>query len=104
MLSVLACGRRPDLRDLSAVVTGLLIPADAASIPYYVVVTACIVAILAVKFPSAVRATICLTPAGRICVHRNLLAGAGFQLPAPMQELAVAGEVAAKPPSARRTT
>jgi len=98
MLSVLACGRRPDLRDLSAVVTGLLIPLlMPASIPYYVVVTACIVAILAVKFPFGGTGNNLFNPAAvgfaftAICWPELV-----FSYPAPMQELAVAGEVAAK--------
>lgn len=98
LLGGMACGRRPDLRDLSAVVTGLMIPLlMPASIPFYVVVTACVVAILAVKFPFGGTGNNLFNPAAvgfafaAICWPELV-----FSFPAPMQELAVAGEVAAK--------
>ncbi len=52
LITGLVSGTKPNPRDLSAAVTGLLLPLLLpASAPYYVVVTAVAVAIVVVKFP-----------------------------------------------------
>ncbi len=98
LLGVLAGGRRPDLRDLSAAVTGLLIPLlMPASVPYYIVAAACAVAILAVKFPFGGTGNNLFNPAAvgfafaAICWPEQV-----FRYPAPMQRLAVVGDAVAK--------
>ena len=52
LLTTLACGKRPNTRDFSAPVTGLILPLMMpASIPYFVVVIACAFAIIVAKAP-----------------------------------------------------
>ena len=84
--------------DLTPIITGLIIPLlMPASIPYYVVFSACAVAILVVKFPFGGTGNNLFNPAAvgfasaAICWPKEV-----FSYPATMQNLEVFGETSAR--------
>lgn len=84
--------------DLTPIITGLIIPLLLpANIPYYVVFSACAVAILVVKFPFGGTGNNLFNPAAvgfasaAICWPEKV-----FSYPATMQNLEIFGEVTAK--------
>ncbi len=84
--------------DLTPIITGLIIPLlMPASVPYYVVFSACAVAILVVKFPFGGTGSNLFNPAAvgfasaAICWPKEV-----FSYPATMQSLEVFGETTAR--------
>lgn len=98
MLCVLVSGRLPNLRDLSALVTGLLLPLMLpASIPYYVVITAAVFAIAVVKHPfGGVGQNIFNPAAGGFAFISVCWPSLVFSYPQPMFPLPITGELTAR--------
>lgn len=98
ILCVLISGRRPNLRDISSLVTGLLIPLMLpASVPYYVVITAAVFAIAVVKHPfGGVGQNIFNPAAGGFAFISVCWPSLVFSYPQPMFPLPVAGELSVR--------
>lgn len=91
MLCVLAAGKRPNLRDLSPLVTGMLIPLFMpASIPYGAVAVAAVVAIVAAKHPfGGVGHNVFNPAAAGLAFATICYSEAMFSYPLPLQKLPV---------------
>ena len=97
-VAALVLGERPNLRDLTPIITGLIIPLlMPADISYGIVISACAVAILVVKFPFGGTGNNLFNPAAvgfasvALC-WPNLV----FKYPAVLRTLSVFGENADK--------
>lgn len=91
IICVLAAGRRPNMRDLSPLVTGLLIPLFMpATIPYSAVAVAAVVAIAVAKHPFGGVGHNVFNPAAAGLAFATICFGeAMFSYPLPMQRLPV---------------
>lgn len=91
---ILLAGRRPHLRDLSALVTGLIIPLlMPASIPYHIVAAAAVFAIVVVKQPFGGMGYNVFNPAaGGVAFATICFTGQMFLYPQPREWLPVFGE------------
>ena len=96
-VSTLLLGGKPNFRDLTPVITGLIIPLlMPADVPYYVIFAASAIAILVVKFPFGGTGSNLFNPAAvgyaavAICWPDVV-----FKYPAVLQKISVFGESAA---------
>ncbi|MDD2955121.1 MAG: RnfABCDGE type electron transport complex subunit D [Oscillospiraceae bacterium] len=98
VICVFLSGRRPNPRDFSALVTGLLIPLMLpASVPYYVPVTAAVFAIAVVKHPfGGVGQNIFNPAAGGFAFVSVCWPSLVFSYPQPMFSLPITGELPAR--------
>lgn len=93
----LLLGGRPNFRDLTPIITGLIIPLlMPADVPYYVIFTASAIAILVVKFPFGGTGNNLFNPAAvGYAAVAVCWPGVVFSYPAVLQKISVFGESAA---------
>ena len=96
LLTTVMSGRKPNWRDFSAAVTGMILPLLLpASAPYYVVATGVAVAILAVKFPFGGTGNNLFNPAAvGFAFVAFCWPGSVFSFPVPLERLALTSTTA----------